>query len=342
MRLTPLSAAKTPPVCCTRGLTRLGMRSRLARALAADAASAPVPEVQLVPSAEAHSTSSGTNTLATCLSASTIEQTAPMLLGAVLRHGKVAVRLTEVEAYGGENDPGSHAARGRTQRNAAMFGPPGHLYVYLIYGMHCCANVVYGPDGEASAVLVRAGEIIDGIELARRRRPGVKDSELARGPACLCRALGIDRSRNGAALRATAAIPGGGKLGAGSTAGQPAPSGASGEAAGLAAQGVIDEGGQRERARRSAPLAEALQRPAPSKRKRKSAAISQPDDHEPDFSPSEPCYALSLDLPKEQLRKFECGPRVGLRQAADWPWRFWVPGDASVSAYRPAAPRPKR
>ena len=99
----------------------------------------------------------------------------PRLLGAVLRaedsEGAVAVRLTEVEAYRGEEDPGSHAFRGRTARNATMFEAAGAVYVYFTYGMHHCANIVCGPEGLSRAVLLRAGEVIAGAELARRRRP---------------------------------------------------------------------------------------------------------------------------------------------------------------------------
>ena len=127
-------------------------------------------------------------------------EVAPRLLGATLRHGEVAVRLTEVEAYDGADDPGSHAFRGRTPRNAVMFGPAGRLYVYFTYGMHHCCNVVTGQEGRASAVLLRAGEIVGGIDVARARRPGVSDRDLARGPARLCRALGIDRAQDGADL----------------------------------------------------------------------------------------------------------------------------------------------
>ncbi|MFC6344655.1 DNA-3-methyladenine glycosylase, partial [Nocardioides hankookensis] len=97
---------------------------------------------------------------------------APRLLGAVLRRGEVAVRITEVEAYDGPDDPGSHAFRGMTRRNAVMFGPAGRLYCYFTYGMHVCCNVVCGPEGRPSAVLLRAGEVVEGIELARERRPG--------------------------------------------------------------------------------------------------------------------------------------------------------------------------
>ncbi|WP_028652017.1 DNA-3-methyladenine glycosylase [Nocardioides halotolerans] len=126
---------------------------------------------------------------------------APRLLGAELRHttddGTVALRLTEVEAYDGSNDAGSHAYRGRTPRTEVMFGPPGRLYCYFTYGMHVCCNVVTGSDGTASAVLLRAGEITEGIDLARTRRPGASDRDLARGPARLCKALGIALADNG-------------------------------------------------------------------------------------------------------------------------------------------------
>ena len=129
-------------------------------------------------------------------------EVAPRLLGAVLRHGQVAVRLTEVEAYAGPDDPGSHAYRGRTRRNAVMFGPSGHLYCYFTYGMHVCANVVVGAEGDPGAVLVRAGEVVGGLETARTRRPGASDRDLARGPARLCRALGIGLEQNGVDLGA--------------------------------------------------------------------------------------------------------------------------------------------
>ncbi|MEU4365375.1 DNA-3-methyladenine glycosylase [Promicromonospora sp. NPDC023987] len=132
------------------------------------------------------------------------------LLGAVLTRrtpdGVVSLRLTEVEAYDGASDPGSHAYRGRTRRNATMFGAPGHLYVYRHLGLHHCVNVVCGPDGEASAVLLRAGEVVDGADLARSRRlaSGVARTErdLARGPARLAVALGLDLSDDGADVTA--------------------------------------------------------------------------------------------------------------------------------------------
>jgi len=132
-------------------------------------------------------------------------EVAPALLGArlvsTLGGALVAVRLTEVEAYMGEQDPGSHAFRGRTPRTAVMFGPAGHLYVYFTYGMHWCANVVCGPEGSASAVLVRAGEVMQGLDAARARRPAARrDADLARGPARLASALAIDGTLDGADL----------------------------------------------------------------------------------------------------------------------------------------------
>jgi DNA-3-methyladenine glycosylase len=125
-------------------------------------------------------------------------EVAPLLLGAVVHGRGVSVRLTEVEAYLGELDPGSHAFRGQTRRNAVMFGPSGHLYTYFTYGMHVCANVVCSPPGVASAVLLRAGEVVDGIELARERRTtSRRDTDLAQGPARLCVALGITLGDDG-------------------------------------------------------------------------------------------------------------------------------------------------
>ena len=128
-------------------------------------------------------------------------EVAPLLLGAVVRRGEVAVRLTEVEAYMGEDDPGSHAGRGSTPRSEVMFGPSGRLYVYFTYGMHHCANVVCGPEDTASAVLLRAGEVIEGVDVARKRRGTTVDRELARGPARLCSALGIRLIDNRTVLR---------------------------------------------------------------------------------------------------------------------------------------------
>ena len=127
---------------------------------------------------------------------------APDLLGARLVHasadGTVGGRIVEVEAYRGPEDLAAHSARGRTPRNAVMFGPPGHLYVYLIYGLHHCANVVAGPGDKPEAVLVRALEIDEGLALARARRGHtVPDRRLASGPGNVGRSLGFDRSHNG-------------------------------------------------------------------------------------------------------------------------------------------------
>lgn len=129
-------------------------------------------------------------------------EVAPDLLGRLLVRttpdGPITLRLTEVEAYDGENDPGSHAYRGRTARNGVMFGPPGHVYVYFTYGMWHCMNLVCGPDATASAVLLRAGEIVEGVEPARKRRVSARnDKELAKGPARLATALDVDRSLDG-------------------------------------------------------------------------------------------------------------------------------------------------
>jgi DNA-3-methyladenine glycosylase len=140
------------------------------------------------------------------------QEVAPDLLGCVLEHetaeGLVAVEITEVEAYAGETDPASHSYRGRTGRNGVMFGPPGYAYVYFTYGMHFCVNVVCMPAGIPRAVLLRAGRVTAGEDLARRRRArwrseasqgsGLPARDLARGPARLCQALAIDRTQNGA------------------------------------------------------------------------------------------------------------------------------------------------
>lgn len=128
-------------------------------------------------------------------------EVAPELLNALLERGGCLARIVEVEAYRGGDDPASHAYRGKTARNATMFGEPGHLYVYFTYGMHFCANVVCGPKGEASAVLLRALSPVKGMQTMRRRRHGMeRDRDLCSGPAKLCEAFGITRSLDGADL----------------------------------------------------------------------------------------------------------------------------------------------
>ena len=180
------------------------------------------------------------------------------LLGAVVVAGGVSVRLTEVEAYAGGRDPASHAFRGRTKRNAVMFGPPGHAYVYFTYGMHFCMNLVCGPEGEASAVLLRAGAVVDGHELARSRRPGSTDRDLARGPARLTRALGVDRGHDGVDVTSGRSL-------------------------------VVVHAG--------------------------------------------------VPVARSDVR---WGPRTGIREAAELPWRAWVHEDPTVSTYRPHVPKRRR
>lgn len=131
---------------------------------------------------------------------------APALLGKLLisREGPVELRarVTEVEAYLGSRDPASHAYRGRTPRNAVMFGRSGHLYTYFVYGMHWCANVVAGhPDGDAGAVLLRAAAPVAGLDLMRERRPRARrDADLLSGPAKLAGAFGLDGRHDGVDL----------------------------------------------------------------------------------------------------------------------------------------------
>ena len=180
---------------------------------------------------------------------------APVLLGAVLMSrvdgAEVAVRLTEVEAYNGLDDPASHAFRGETPRNAVMFGPAGFLYCYFTYGMHWCANVVCGPDSVATAVLLRAGEVVRGVDVAMSRRPAARTPrELARGPARLASCLALDRDANGLDL----------------------------------------------------------------------------------CDPESPVRLESLGAPPPDLVR--TGPRVGIAVATERPWRFWLDGEASVSAFR--------
>ncbi|TCP44730.1 DNA-3-methyladenine glycosylase [Tamaricihabitans halophyticus] len=132
------------------------------------------------------------------------------LLGCVIESvvdgAPVAVRLVEVEAYRGSDDPASHCYRGRTARNEVMFGPAGRLYVYFVYGMHFCANVVCLTDGQPGAVLLRAGEVVSGLDVAwTRRRTARNAAELAKGPARLTGVLGMGREHNGVDLTDSAA-----------------------------------------------------------------------------------------------------------------------------------------
>jgi len=130
-----------------------------------------------------------------------VTEVAPWLLGKVLVHGSRAGRIVEVEAYRGEDDPASHAYRGRTARNAVMFGRAGHLYVYFTYGMHFCANVVCGEEGSPRAVLIRALAPLTGTAEMWAARPAARrPADLANGPAKLCQALGLDRRHDGADL----------------------------------------------------------------------------------------------------------------------------------------------
>ena len=169
------------------------------------------------------------------------------LLGRLLHGHGVTARITEVEAYGGITDPASHAYT-RTARSEIMYGPPWRLYVYRSYGIHHCANVVTGPTEQASAVLIRAGAIVDGLDIARSRRGEVSDEQLARGPGNFAAALNLTLDDLGTDLLTTDGV----HLG--------------------------------------------------------------PEVPAPDTVAS--------------------GPRVGVSRAADVPWRFWLPDEPSVSAYR--------
>ncbi|WP_327058136.1 DNA-3-methyladenine glycosylase [Glaciihabitans sp. GrIS 2.15] len=134
-------------------------------------------------------------------------EVAPELLGCVLQRtdgeGTVAIRITEVEAYAGERDPGAHAYRGKTNRNKTMFGAPGHIYCYFTYGMHHALNLVAGQAGEPYGCLIRAGDVITGSELARARREmkprkvPLPDRGLARGPGCVAQSFGANLTNDG-------------------------------------------------------------------------------------------------------------------------------------------------
>jgi DNA-3-methyladenine glycosylase len=244
-------------------------------------------------------------------------EVAPRLLGCVLEHetgeGLVAVMLTEVEAYEGAVDPASHAYRGRTARNAVMFGEPGHAYVYFTYGMHFCVNLVCRPEGTASAVLLRAGRVIQGIPLAAARRGA---------------------GRDGAGHGAGAPGPGAGASGPGAGAPRwssgPRVSGSGGPSrpAGVGAAGGVSPAVERELARGPARLCQAL-------------GIDRGQDGADACDPASP---LRIRPARETSSGQSApdvtrGPRVGISAAADRPWRFWLTGDPTVSAYRPHTPR---
>ena len=187
---------------------------------------------------------------------------APQLLGATVLVNDVSVRITEVEAYLGAADPASHAFKGETPRNATMFRAAGSVYVYFTYGMHYCMNIVCWPEGRAGGCLLRAGEVIDGEDLARERRPGVvRSRDLARGPANLTRCLATSREWNGASLCVDGEL-------------------------------LSDKDGK---------------------------------------------GIVVVDTP-ESVPPVQTGPRVGVSgiggDGQQYPWRFWIPGDPTVSAYK--------
>lgn len=127
-----------------------------------------------------------------------VDQAARTLLGAHLAHEGVILRITEVEAYGGPEDSASHARHGRTVRNAPMWGPPGRAYLYFCYGMHWMLNVVTGPLGEASAVLIRGAEVVAGLDTVLHRRNTAKATpQLCAGPGKVAQALGLDKTFDG-------------------------------------------------------------------------------------------------------------------------------------------------
>ncbi|MCH8627060.1 DNA-3-methyladenine glycosylase [Arsenicicoccus piscis] len=188
-------------------------------------------------------------------------QVAPELLGCVLHRGPVAIRLTEVEAYEGAQDPGAHSFRGRTARNASMFGPPGHFYVYFTYGMHHAINAVCQPEGTAAGVLLRAGEVVAGQDLVAERRAGIAPRDWARGPGRLAAALDLDRASH--------------------------------------------------------------------------------DGHDGSAADAE-IYLTAPEVPIDPAL-VRTGPRVGVSgpggDGTVYPWRFWLDGEPTVSAYRPAVRR---
>ncbi len=194
-------------------------------------------------------------------------EVAPQLLGCRVTHAGVTLRLTEVEVYAGEVDPGSHAYRGPTPRTAVMFGPAGFLYVYFTYGNHWCANLVVGHEGTAEAILMRGGEVVAGHDVAQARRAGRRERDWARGPGRLGQVLALGRDQTGRDFCRPAL-------------GEP-----------------VD------------------------------FLVESPD------SPVDPALVRT-------------GPRVGVSgpggDGTVYPWRYWIDGEATVSTYRPGAPRARR
>lgn len=281
------------------------------------------------------------------LLAGPVLEVAPRLLGMVLRRttdeGTVAVRLTEVEAYDGPNDPGSHAYRGQTARNAVMFGPPGFLYVYFTYGMHFCMNISAGPDGQPSAVLLRAGEVIEGVDLARTRRgrpepDQTKFNEAAQPDG----ATSVQSVRTPGTRRVQAADHDGGAL--------------PGKRRLVRAADADRDGDVPSGQRRVAASADEDRAGGVLPGKRRPVRTANPD-RDLARGPARLCVALGVDreangtdllatdspiqlLPGPGFDgEPATGPRVGLREAADRPWRFWIPDDPTVSPYRPHVPK---
>ena len=245
---------------------------------------------------------------------------APDLLGVIVEHDvggvRVAVRLTEVEAYLGQGeDPASHSYRGLSPRNAVMFGPPGHAYIYFTYGMHWCANVTCRPEGISGGVLLRAGEVVTGLDVARRRRPAArKDVDLARGPARLASALGLTGADNGRDFCSTGSGSGPGS-GSGASGGS-GPGEFGGSGLGSGASGASGGSGPGEFGGSGLGSAE-----------------SAVGDGGLRMLVGEPVEASQVRF----------GPRVGVTAAgATSPWRWWLVEEPTVSVYRPAKPRTRR
>ncbi len=230
---------------------------------------------------------------------------APDLLGCILEHqtpaGLVAVRLTEVEAYAGAADPASHAYRGKTKRNAVMFGPPGHAYVYFTYGMYFCVNLVCAANGSASAVLLRAGQVIEGEELARARRTGPRGDGGAGSPS----------------------------QGGSGGMGPPGERSRGGLGGIVPPEKTRPAVRSRDLARGPARLCQALD----IDRSLDGADVCVAG------SPLRVRWPDADTLARSAEKKIATGPRVGVSSAADVPWRFWVEGDPTVSVYRPHVPR---